>query len=198
MLTLDSEQVRARLTAAAAEAEREASVSFRQETQADYMQVLQTRRLEGGSAMDPERQLGLPLTPKELDKKLQKLNRKLRVRPSTNLLLPTTWYLEWEDPEGRLHTIAAMEGPVMPEWSRLEPHEEEVMDVVEHLTDLEQAAPRREAVSVREVVRGWRQVVLKAFDFGLLELEAMDREFGTAGRRSWAVHTGARSEVLRF
>lgn len=198
MLGLDGERLELHRRMAGVEQARQQSRDAQAEARLDFCQAEETSRLEGGSAFDLLRQLGTPMTLAEFGRRMHKLNPKFRMTPGKILRYPNTWYLEYQEPDGELRRIAAMEGPVMPEWSQLAPHYEQTMEIVDHLTDPEQGQWRAEPTGIREAVRGWRQVLLRVLDQGLVSLEAADREFGKGARRGWATHTGARSESLRF
>ncbi len=126
-----------------------------------------------------ERQSGHALSANAFMEKLRKLNPDLVLEPHPNRHLPlhadkACLYLVLG---GQKVFLMACEGTVMPEWSVME---------VQEVRDL---WGRKHQVPGREIKRGWRTILIRLLQKGLLTLEAVEREFGSGDRASWKVLT---------
>ena len=128
---------------------------------------------------NPFHQHGRALKADVFMSKLRKLNPNLVLEPHPNRHLPlhadkACLYLLVGDQKVFL---MACEGTIMPEWSVMETRE--VKDMF--------GGVRK--VPGREISRGWRTILIRLLQKGLVTLEAVEREFGAGDRQSWKVLT---------
>lgn len=172
---------------------------------------------DGVSLKDPAQQMGRPLTPAQLEEKLRKIVAGLVFVHHPHNKTKKALFLQ--APEG-LEFICAYENDLMPEHSLMRTLVHEYPDPAlftgqrtierNELPDYEKVedkespvgysykfdpdAPRPGMVYVEkgfgEEKRGWRTVLLRLVQRGLLSVEAAEREFGADDRPEWAKNTG--------
>jgi len=145
------------------------------------------------SIANPERQAGQRLTSTEFMRRLRLLNPLLVMDPHPNRHYPLhkdKSIISLLLPDGKKEFLLACEGDYMPEWS--------VMSTTSVKAPVHKPqgpwAPVR--IPYREVKRGWRTVLIRLLQKGLVTLDAVEKEFGSGNRASWAALTGKSRQTL--
>lgn len=134
------------------------------------------------SVSNPHRQMGLVKDYRVLDKELQELNPQIRLIP---------------DPANPTKAFVTVQGVIkratertMPEFSIMATVEEEVPIFENRIMKLEDPSMEVRKRPGREVLRGWRTLLLILIKDGHLTLNAVEKKFGSCERPSWVHHTG--------
>lgn len=134
------------------------------------------------SVSNPERQMGMIKDYRVLDRELRELNPQIRLIPN---------------PDNPTKAFVVIQGikrfateRTMPEFSIMATVEEEVPIFENRVMSLDD--PSMEVVKRpgREILRGWRTLLLRLVKFGFLSLGDVERKFGSCERPSWVHHTG--------
>lgn len=151
------------------------------------------------SPLNTERQTGKLMKPEELEVLLRPYLPSscfFRFHPSN----PTKKYIG-QMVEGKECTVVVYENAPMPEHSYRATFEEDVWDGETTRIDRKDVAGEgpgpgmRRSVQVgREVFRGWRTVIIRLVDEGLLTPTQAEGLFGEAQREEWAFRMGKRAE----
>jgi hypothetical protein len=206
MLVKDEALIEKHVQAAAYEAEHDRILNA-----AEAEMRLATYIEEGDDITNLVHQLGNPLAPEEFEKRLAKLAPALKfeVHPTNN----TKRCAYLLDQRGK-YCVAVYENSIMPEHSWFSCKTEFVRDM--EVTCIERSElPKHEIVTDadgnpdvvfepgvagpglrkvvrphKEILRGWRTALIKVLLERVASLDAIEREFGSANRASWAGHTG--------
>lgn len=134
------------------------------------------------SVSNAERQMGLVKDYRTLDKELRELNPQIRLVPN---------------PRNSTKAHVVVQGVIkratertMPEFSIMATVEEEVPIFENRTISLEDPSMKTELRPGREVLRGWRTLLLHLIRDGHLTLTAVERKFGSCDRPTWVHHTG--------
>ena len=165
--------------------------------------------------------LATGMNTEEFEKKVARLNARLRFRP---LPLKPDKRVVFVERRGVAEPICVYESVWMPEYSLRSRKTEVVQNSDNTLTTkgghlhhhLERAdfpkaqwdeesgefkfdglRPHEEAVELpwSEVKRGYRTVLLYLLESGELDLDQVEKTFGCGASRGWAVHTGRRTDI---
>lgn len=177
---------------------------------------------EGIILSDTDQQMGYPLTPRRLEKKLNSIISGLVYQINPNNKTKKAMYLS--TPEG-LEYLMAYENSLMPEHSimRIVTHEypdpaiftgertlerdevpayEKVEDPespVGYSYEFDPKAKRPGMIYVEkgfgEATRGWRTVLLRLIQRGLASVELIEKTFKADDRAEWAKSTGKQTQV---
>jgi hypothetical protein len=154
---------------------------------------------------NPQVQMGREMSPKELERRLKKLNPNLQFAINSH---NTTKKYVFCDHNGTKETLCPYENSTMPERSVLKKKAQEVQDM--SVSKIERKdLPRATFVPGQgfvfdsllpgfkviqqpwgEAVRGWRTVLIKLVKMGYLTPAQVEREFGSDNTAQWASHLG--------
>ncbi len=143
-----------------------------------------------------EERMGRPMWPRELETRLQKMNPNFVFEVIDNN--PTHKRLSVVDQRGK-HFVAVYENSLMPERSIPRIRTMEVPDPMfthvdrkDFSSDPEALKPgwRRVQIPWGESKRGWRTVLVRLIQAGLLSAEETEREFGADQTPEWHQYTG--------
>ena len=166
------------------------------------------------------KRLGTPMTHLELEARLKKLTGELHFEDHPDnwrrKALPGTWLsgslpLSYTTPkrvayrvlpDGSRQYLFAYEAGIMPEYSILRRISLDRWDgKTTHIDrkdlgrDLKPGTKRLD-LPWREEVRGWRTVLVRLIQCGILTVEQVERTFGSGKTASWAAKTGKRDRSL--
>lgn len=159
------------------------------------------------------RQIGKPMSPKELEMKLSKLCPNLVYKflpdPNKPLETPRMKAIYQLFPDGHEERIMLYHNAPMPEHSIMSRGTEDVPDMTVTKIDrkdlpksefngkemvFDESAPKpgfkRVTKPARELFRGWRTILLRLVMDGFLTVSQAEGEFGADNRREWAGKTG--------
>lgn len=148
---------------------------------------------------NPEYQLGKGMFSDEFERKLKKLNPNLRFEMTSSAARDHKRVVVDRGKESFIASIYPI--PFITEHCIMDTVEEEVMDPsVRHINKKdcrlngEYVNPGLKKVTVNFGTkrRGWRAVLLQLLSFGLLDLTAVENEFGTDPRITWQAKTRGR------
>lgn len=133
-----------------------------------------------GTLTDLNKQHGTAMTATQFMSKLRLLNPDLICKPHPSQSGFCNLYLSF--PQGLMHLMPMEDW--MPEWS--------VMGTTEARKPVHRPDGFWAPVETlgAEVKRGWRTVLIRLIEKGLIGLEATERLFGPGNRRNWAALTG--------
>lgn len=165
------------------------------------------------SPTNAERQLGKLMWPHELEVRLQKLIPNLHfLHNPTNTRMKAMYLLV---PGQTDEYLLAYNNMPMPEYSIFSFKEEEYWDGTEHINradfpkgelqangEFKYDGPRPGFKRIKrpwnEMTRGWRTVLVKLVQRGLLSPVTAESIFGTSDRASWNAHIGNNKSVTPF
>lgn len=134
------------------------------------------------SVSNPLRQMGMVKDYRVLDRELRQLNPQIRLVPN---------------PENPTKAFVVIQGVVrfaternMPEFSIMATVEEEVPIFENRVMSLDDPSTEIVTRPGRELLRGWRTLLLRLVKFGFLSLGEVEKKFGSCERPSWVHHTG--------
>lgn len=134
------------------------------------------------SVSNPFRQMGLVKDYRVLDKELRELNPQIRLVPH-----PTNHTKAHVVVQG---VVKRATERVMPEFSIMATVEEEVPILENRTISLEDPSMETVKRPGREVLRGWRTLLLMLIRDGHLTLTAVEKKFGSCERPTWVHHAG--------
>jgi len=143
------------------------------------------------SVANAERQAGNSLTTTKFAAKLRRVNPDLVLEPHPNRKTQP-WNADksciYLSLPGKKEFLIVCEADWMPEWS--------VMDTKELRRPEAKTAWKSVRVPYHEVKRGWRTVLVRLIQKGIISLDAAEREFGAGERETWKILTGKGQGVL--
>jgi len=166
-----------------------------------------------------EKQKGQELTTEKFEQKLLKIFPGARF--ATFPKNPSKRCVYRILPDGSAEFLCSYENGKMTEHSVLYIKEEDVLDINPTKTDalthidrqdlphaewdgtqwnFDRSKPlpgsKRVTTATREVSRGWRTVLIKLLQAGVITLQGAEKEFGTVNDRKWAFHTGKQKSLV--
>lgn len=133
-----------------------------------------------GQVTDFARQTGKGMELSKFAKKLKLVNPDVVIEPNPSQPDYAAVYLLL--PNGKKEYLMACDNHWMPEWSVMGTTKARVPDGAGQWKWV--------AIPHREIMRGWRTVLLRLIQKGLIALEAVERIFGAGDRESWKILTG--------
>ena len=185
MLIIDEAKAKQLAKATAIERTREITLAGARNDARDVSWVEDKRT----SVANVERQTGRKFSPEQFMSKLGLLNKDIILKPHPGFMVPkhvsrdkACLYLNVGGVEQYLFVC---EGDWMPEWSIMKTRKVKIPDVTRP------DAAWKTVDGPRYVEkRGWREVLIKLIQKGLIGLDATERIFGAGDRPSWKILTG--------
>lgn len=155
------------------------------------------------SVANPEVQMGRRLTTTQFIQKLHKINKDIVIDPHPAVSAPkdSAFYrLNYDKAVVSLLVgdkkvyIMVCEGDYMPEW--------DTMNIKKAKVPIDKNDPggmwHTVDIPWHLVKRGWRTVLARLIIKRIVSLEAVEREFGSGTRKSWAIMTGKKLGILDY
>ena len=144
------------------------------------------------------RQLGTLKHLDEIEKLVKKLNPNVRIKRTPGKKATVEWIYQASDESStRPHTICLCEPGVSPEHSIMEELIQEIPFLGSHMTP-DTPAFTQVRVPGRELIRGWRTVLLRLVWAGATTPTAVENLVGHSPRAAWQQHLGRAAATLPF